>query len=154
MSNRLLLTVVSVICLCLSAFAQQPATGAASSPDEIDGAALRALVVKYFDAYAKKDLEAMAAMWGKASPIFAARREILQRMFAVEDYRFSEPAISRIKIEGDRASARVVVERDAMNTRGSAVSIRKSSARSHGSNNARELARRAHRLCWRSEILI
>src|SRR5688572_21726322 len=58
--SRLSLTVVFVICLCLSAFAQQLAPGGAPSPDEV---ALRAVVVKYFEAYAKKDLDAVMALW-------------------------------------------------------------------------------------------
>ena len=123
---RFLLIVVSIIFLCLSASAQQLAPGGASSPDEV---ALRALVVKYFDAYAKKDLDAIAALWSKDSPTGASRRELLQRMFAIEDYRFSEPTISRIKIEGGQASARVAIERDAISVRGSSTSIRKSSVR-------------------------
>jgi CHAT domain-containing protein/tetratricopeptide (TPR) repeat protein len=125
--ERLLLTIGSVICLCLSASAQQLAPGGAPSPDEV---ALRALVVKYFDAYAKKDLDAVTAVWSKNEPGGASRRDRLQRTFAIEDYRFSEPLISRIKIEGARASARVVVERDATRVRGSSTSIVKSTVRS------------------------
>jgi len=119
-------TVITVICLCLSAFAQQLASGGASSPDEV---ALRALIVRYFDAYAKKDLDAITSLWSQASPTGVSRRDLLQRMFAIEDYRFSEPAISRIKIEGGQASARVAIERDAISVRGSSTSIRKSAVR-------------------------
>src|SRR5215471_8390450 len=95
--SRMLLIVVSVICLCHSVFAQQLAPAGAPSPDEV---ALRALVVKYYDAYAKKDLDAITALWSKDAPGIASRRDLLPRMFAIEDYKFSEPAISRIKIEG------------------------------------------------------
>jgi len=123
---RLLLTVISAVCLCPSALAQQLAPAAASSPDEV---ALRALVVKYFEAYAKKDLDAITSLWSPASPTGASRRELLQRMFPIEDYRFSEPAISRIKIEGGAASARVTVERSATSVRGASTSIRKSTVR-------------------------
>src|SRR5262249_41829051 len=124
--GRSLLTVVSVICVCLSTFAQQLAPSGALSPDE---APLRALVVKYFDAYAKKDLDALTPLWSKDSPIIASRREMLQRMFAFEDYKFSAPEISRLKLEGGNASARVVVERDATNVRATTISIRKSTVR-------------------------
>ncbi len=123
---RLLLIVVSAICLCRFAFAQQPANGAASSPDE---AALRALVVRYFDTYAKKDQDALAALWSKDAPGIANRLGLMRRMFAIEDYKFSEPAISRIKIEGAAASARVVIERNAISVQGSSTSIRKSMMR-------------------------
>src|SRR5262249_49823095 len=125
--TRLLLAVVSVICLGLYASAQQLAPGGTPSPDEV---ALRALVVKYYEAYAKKDLDAITALWGKDAPGIASRRDMLPRMFAIEDYRFSEPAVSRIKIEEGRASARVFVEREAISLRGSSTSIRKSAVRS------------------------
>ncbi len=123
---RLLLTIVSVICLSLSVRAQQLAPGVESAPDE---AALRSLVVKYFEAYAKEDLDALTALWSKDSPTGASRRQLLQRMFTIEDYRFSEPVISRIRIEGNNASARVTVERDTTRLRGSSTSIRKGTVR-------------------------
>jgi tetratricopeptide (TPR) repeat protein/CHAT domain-containing protein len=114
--SRLLLTVVSVICISLPAFAQQLAPGGAPSPDE---AALRALVVKYFDAYAKKDLDAIMALWSKDAPGGDARRLRLNGRFADEDYQFSEPVISRIRIEGAHASARALIERRVTRFRGS-----------------------------------
>ena len=125
--SRLLLTVVSVICICLSTSAQQLAPGGAPSPDEV---ALRSLVVKYFDAYAKEDLDSVMSLWGKDAQGVASRRDLLRRMFAFEDYRFSEPAISRIKVEGGRASARVVVERDTTRFRDSSTPVVKSTLRS------------------------
>lgn len=123
---RLSLTIVFVICLCHPAFAQQPETGVATSPDET---ALRALVVRYFDAYAKKDQDALAALWSREAPGAANRRDLMRRMFAIEDYKFSEPATSRIRIEGVSASARVVIGREAVSANGSSVSIRKSTVR-------------------------
>jgi tetratricopeptide (TPR) repeat protein len=119
--------IISVICLCLSASAQQLAPRGAPPPDE---AALRTLVVKYFDAYAKKDLDAAMALWSKESPGVVSRRDRLQVMFAIEDCKFADPAISRIKIEDSRASARVVIERNATRRRESSTSIIKGVVRS------------------------
>jgi tetratricopeptide (TPR) repeat protein/CHAT domain-containing protein len=116
--SRLLLTVVSVICICLPAFAQQLAPGGAPSPDEV---ALRALIVKYFDAYAKKDLDAIMALWSKDAPGGDARRLRLNGRFADEDYQFSEPVISRIRIEGAQAVARALIERRVTRFRGSST---------------------------------
>jgi tetratricopeptide (TPR) repeat protein len=116
--ERLLLTVVSVICLSLSAFAQQLAPGGAPSPDEV---ALRALVVKYFEVYVTKDLDAVMALWSKEAPGVAPRRETLRRNFAFQDYQFSAPAISQIKIEGGRASARAFIERNVIKYSGSST---------------------------------
>src|SRR5215470_4607396 len=116
--SRSPLTVVSVICLCLSAFAQQLAPSGAPSPEEV---ALRALVVKYFEAYAKKDLDVMMSLWSKDAPGVASRRDLLQRMFKIQDYQFSDPAISRIKIEGGHASARALIERSVTKYSGSST---------------------------------
>src|SRR5262249_13933953 len=116
--TRLLLTVVSVICLSLYASAQQLAPGGAPSPDE---AALRALIVEYFDAYAKKDLDAIMALWSKDAPGVDARRLRLHGRFADEDYQFSEPVISRIRIEGAHASTRALIERRVTRFRGSST---------------------------------
>jgi len=114
----LLLTVVSVICICLPAFAQQLAPGGAPSPNEV---ALRAQIVNYFDAYAKKDLDAIMALWSKDAPGGDARRLRLHGRFADEDYQFSEPVISRIRIEGAHASARALIERRVTMFRGSSA---------------------------------
>src|SRR5262245_34477897 len=116
--SRLLLTVVSVICICLSTSAQQLAPGGAPSTDEVE---LRSLVVKYFDGYAKKDLEAIMALWTKDAPGSDARLLRLHGMFADEDYQFSEPVISRIRIEGAHASARALIERRVTRFRGSST---------------------------------
>src|SRR5262249_47909010 len=116
--SRSLLTVVSVICICLPAFAQQLAPVGAPSPDE---AALRALIVKYFDAYAKKDLDSIMALWSKDAPGGDARRLRLQGRCADEDYQFSEPVISRIRVEGSQAAASALIERRVTRFRGSSA---------------------------------
>jgi hypothetical protein len=123
----LLLTVILVIYSYHSTSAKQLAPGSGPSPDE---AALRALVVKYFGAYAKKDLDAVMVLWSKDAPGVISRRDLLQRMFAIEDYQFSEPAISRIRIEGSRASARMFVERNVTRLSGLPTPIIKSAVRS------------------------
>ena len=77
-----------------------------------------------------KDLDAITSLWSKDAPGGAPRLDLLRRMFTTEDYKFSEPAISRIKIEGGAASARAVVERDAINLRVPSLPIRKTTIRS------------------------
>jgi hypothetical protein len=115
---------VLIICLSLSAFAQQLAPSGAPSPDE---AALRALVVKYFDVYTKKDPDAIMALWSKDAPGVERRRDQLQRMFTFQDYQFSDPAISRIKVEDGKASARAFIERSVTKYSGSSTYDIKSS---------------------------
>lgn len=79
-----------------------------------DEAALRSAVAKYFDAYTKKDVEAFAALWSDQSSGRVTRREVMQRQVLNEDFTFSEPAISRFKVEGDFASLRVSTRRIAV----------------------------------------
>ncbi|MBO0860673.1 MAG: tetratricopeptide repeat protein [Chloracidobacterium sp.] len=116
--SRMLLIVFSVICLCHSVIAKQLAP---AGPPSMDEAALRALVLKYFEAYAKKDLDAIVGLWSKEAPGGDSRRARLQGRFADEEYQFSEPVISRIKIEDARASARAFIERRVIRFRGSST---------------------------------
>src|SRR5262249_9440515 len=84
----------------------------ARSPAESD---LRAVVEKYFALYAGKDLEGLMSLWSEKSPDHASFKQSLQEQFAAENYSFSLPAISRLKVEGERASLRVTVNLTAIN---------------------------------------
>lgn len=74
---------------------------------------LRAAVGKYFDAYAKEDWDAFASVWHETSPMLASRFNVMKAQFANEDFSFSEPILSRLKIEGDTARLRVATSRTA-----------------------------------------
>jgi len=87
------------LCLTVAAFAQS------------DDAALRAIVGKYFDAYTRKDWEAFAALWHERSPTLASRFNLWQQQSANYDFKFTEPVISRVKIEDDKATLRVAARR-------------------------------------------
>src|SRR5262249_27518132 len=76
------------------------------SSAEID---VRTVVEKYFALHAAKNLDALMSLWSEKSPDAASLRQNLQRQFATEDYRLSLPAISRLKVEGERASLRATV---------------------------------------------
>jgi CHAT domain-containing protein len=69
----------------------------------------RAQVEKYFALYAAKDLDGLMGLWSQRSPDYASLKQNLQRQFATEDYRFSLPAISRVKVEGEKVSLRAAV---------------------------------------------
>jgi hypothetical protein len=84
----------------------------ARSPAESD---LRAVVEKYFALYAGKDLEGLMGLWSEKSPGHASFKQSLQGQFAAENYSFSLPAISRLKVEGERASLRATVNLTATN---------------------------------------
>ncbi|MDX2040387.1 MAG: tetratricopeptide repeat protein [Acidobacteriota bacterium] len=82
---------------------------------QTDEEKLRVAVGRYFDAYAKEDWEAFAAVWHERSPMLGARFNVMKAQFAAEDFSFNQPSISRLKIEGDKASLRVAITRTAKN---------------------------------------
>jgi CHAT domain-containing protein len=45
-------------------------------------------------------------LWSQRSPDYASFKQRLERQFATEDYRFSLPAVSRVKVEGEKLSLR------------------------------------------------
>src|SRR5262249_53596180 len=83
------------------------AQGSTSGP--LEEAALRAVVEKYFAAYGKKDLAGVAALWSEKSPNLATYKQSLQQQFTSEDLSFGSPAISRVKVESEKASLRVTI---------------------------------------------
>jgi len=76
---------------------------------------LRAVVEKYFALYAGKDLEGLMSLWSEKSPDHASFKQNLQLQFAAENYSFSLPAITRLKVEGERAGLRATVNLTAIN---------------------------------------
>jgi CHAT domain-containing protein/predicted negative regulator of RcsB-dependent stress response len=90
-----------------------PKTGAdeAATQSASQNPAPRALVGQYFAAYARKDLDALTALWSSQSPDLAAHRQSAQQFFAANDkIVVSNMAIAETKIEGDKARLRVQVE--------------------------------------------
>ena len=74
-----------------------------------DAAALKAVVDKFFDTFAKKDLDGFMALWSQKSPDYASRKQGMQRLLAANIYSFANLAISRVKVEGDAASLRATL---------------------------------------------
>jgi CHAT domain-containing protein/Tfp pilus assembly protein PilF len=98
--------------LCLSGAAISPVRSSASAlcgPQSSAETEARALVEKYFSLYAAKDLDGLMGLWSQRSPDYASLKQSLQRQFATEDCRFSLPAISRVKVEGEKVSLRAAV---------------------------------------------
>jgi CHAT domain-containing protein len=98
--------------LTLGAFAQPVNTGAAALPRQSsDEGVLGSLVDRYFEAYARKALDEMLAIWSSKSPNLEARRKTLQSMFADNDaFHITGLKIRRITVERDRARVRAALE--------------------------------------------
>src|SRR5262249_34045875 len=88
---------------------QRPGTFPASSTPDVG--AIRALVDQYLSAYANKDLEGLIRLWSANSPDLESNKKATQRAFAA-DYKIDAQtvAISKIDVQGERASARVALE--------------------------------------------
>src|SRR5207247_828366 len=84
-------------------------------PDE---AALRSLVDKYFEAYARGDVESFLKLWSRNAEGMEGRRQAVQRNFSLFKHSFFNLAVSRIKIEGDRATLRAAAKRVSVTTTG------------------------------------
>ncbi len=98
---------VAIALLTLSTFGPSQTQSPQRSPTG-DEASLRALVDRYFAAFAKKDLDGLMGMWSAGSSEIESRRKAMQELFAaVEKIELRNVAIRQLEIEG--ALARVVV---------------------------------------------
>ncbi|MCI0391915.1 MAG: CHAT domain-containing protein [Acidobacteria bacterium] len=107
---------MSLVCsvISLAQSSSSPFPNVARSAAESD---LRALVEKYFILYAGKDLDGLLSLWSEKSPDYASFKQELQERFANDDFSFGIPAISRLKVEGERASLRATADLTAINLR-------------------------------------
>jgi CHAT domain-containing protein/Tfp pilus assembly protein PilF len=80
-----------------------------SASEQLEEAALRVVIEKYFSAYGKKDLAGVVALWSEKAPDLATYKQGLQRQFTNEEIRFGSLAISRVKVEGEKANLRVTI---------------------------------------------
>jgi len=109
---------VAVVCLALLGLAQDKSGFVNAAAAQAEEAALRAVVERFFAAYGKKDLAGVMALWSEKSPDFASQKQALQQQFTTEDCGFGNPTISRVKIEAEKASLRVIVDSTAINMQG------------------------------------
>lgn len=76
-----------------------------------DEAALRALLERFFAAYRAKDLDGLTALWSKEASDLEAGKEALRRDFeAHEKQGFNNLAVVGLKVEGEKAAARLAIE--------------------------------------------
>src|SRR5215470_12469681 len=70
----------------------------------------RTLVEKYFALYAAKDLDGLMGLWSAKLPDTAGKRKALGSQLETSEVIFSGLTISRVKIEGERASLRCALD--------------------------------------------
>src|SRR5262245_56245728 len=99
--------------LSLSGAALSPVQSSASVLNASQASAeteARALVEKYFALYAAKDLDGLMGLWSAKLPDTAGKRKALGSQLEISDVIFSGLTISRVKIEGEQASLRCVLD--------------------------------------------
>jgi hypothetical protein len=80
-----------------------------AAPTTSEEAALRAVIESYFAACGKKDLAGVMALWSEKSPNLAPSRQSLEQQFTSEDLSYGSLAVSRVKVENERASLRAMI---------------------------------------------
>ena len=79
---------------------------------------LRVLVERFFGGYSRKDLDGAMSIWSKNSPDLAAITQRLRRAFAANDkIEFNGLTIKEVKVDGDKAAMRLVVDMKAVDAR-------------------------------------
>jgi tetratricopeptide (TPR) repeat protein len=68
------------------------------------------MVKDFYEACARKDVDAIVGLWSEKSPQLESRKPELETLFATQESTFSSLAFSTRKIEGDKASLRASVE--------------------------------------------
>jgi CHAT domain-containing protein/tetratricopeptide (TPR) repeat protein len=86
-----------------------------TSSAPFEEASLRVVVEEYFSAYGKKDLAGVVALWSERSPSLATYKQSLERQFTSEDLSFGRSAISRVKVEREKAILRVTIALTSIN---------------------------------------
>ena len=92
-----------------SATATLTSQQAADEKGRSEEAALRTVVENYFAASGRKEVAGVVAFWSEKSPHLETYRQSLQQEIANEDLSYGSPVISRVKVEGEKASLRLMI---------------------------------------------
>jgi CHAT domain-containing protein/tetratricopeptide (TPR) repeat protein len=98
-----------LVCISVFDFIQIDSRAQSAASTSSEEAALRAVVESYYAACGKKDLAGVMALWSEKSPNLAAYRQTLQQQFASEDKSYGSPAVSRVKVENEKANLRATI---------------------------------------------
>ncbi len=98
-----------------NSFLTQPQSSRSVPNSSQAESAVREVAVGYFVLFAAKDIEGVMRLWSENSPAYPSLKQDLQRQFATEDFSISDPVISRVKVEIDKASLRAMTNLTAVN---------------------------------------
>ncbi|MFN2511371.1 MAG: tetratricopeptide repeat protein [Pyrinomonadaceae bacterium] len=104
---------VSLLSLALSLTLMSPALAQVQSSPSAQSAteaAVRLVVEKYFALYTTKDLEGLMSLWSAKTADPAGKRKAIEKQLETSDVSINNLTISRVKIEGERATLRVTLK--------------------------------------------
>jgi hypothetical protein len=82
------------------------------------------LVTQYFEAYARKDLDGLKAMWSEQSSDLAPSLKYLQRVFAASGaIELTSLNVVKVQVEGDKAFVRAALEMNVLQGKTSLVIV-------------------------------
>lgn len=116
------LLLLAILALGPKVRGQQNLAAPSNSPS-VDETSVRQLIQRYFDLYEKKDIDGLSALLSAQSPILSTRRELWTRLFPVENYKFAQLVISRMRMKENQAICRVSTVRTVSLTTGEPVRI-------------------------------
>ncbi|HYW72399.1 MAG TPA: tetratricopeptide repeat protein [Pyrinomonadaceae bacterium] len=83
-----------------------------------DDPTVRAVISRYFDCFARKDLPDLLKLWSSKAPDPDSRKEKLEQLFAANDkIEVRNLTVRKVIVAGDQASARIEVEIEALDAK-------------------------------------
>src|SRR5262245_55342054 len=106
---------LSLILVCPASPQSQSSSSVPASPQSSAESAVRAVVEKYYELYAAKDLDGLMSLWSEQSPTLESRKQEMQKLFAGYDkIEVKNLAVLRVTIAGEKARLRLDVEINAV----------------------------------------
>jgi len=97
------------------AFVQVDSRAQSAASASIEENGLRTVVEKYFVACSKKDMAGVVALWSEKAPDLETYKQSLQRQFNNEELNHGSPAITRVKVEKERAGLQATIAQTSIN---------------------------------------
>jgi tetratricopeptide (TPR) repeat protein len=116
---------LTFVCISIFDFVQIDSRAQSAAPAQSEDADLRAVVESYFAACGKKDLAGVVALWSERSPNLATYKQSLEQQFTSEDVSYGGPAVSRVKVENEKANLRATIALTSINLKSQQKSERR-----------------------------
>src|SRR5262252_2589191 len=97
-------------------FAKPRALAAIQEPAP-DDPTVRAVISRYFDCFARKDLPDLLKLWSSKAPDPDSRKEKLEQLFAANNIEVRNLSVQKLTVTGSQSSARIQIEIDAVDAK-------------------------------------